>query len=153
MQETLRIGKVIITNPPSYVFFQLLLSLGISPTVAATCQFFQPWLHFGFGLWMHRELAFAFHHIKGVAEIFHSAHIRHYGLFLVDLWLILLYTFLLLLLNYFTTNLFHYWLTLLYRKGITEMLYIDVSVCKITVCSTLEKVEPQTIIRPLKVYF
>ena len=33
---------------------------------------------------MHRELAFAFHHIKGVAEIFHSAHIRHYGLFLVD---------------------------------------------------------------------
>ena len=33
---------------------------------------------------MYRELAFAFHHIKGVAEIFHSTHIRHYGLFLVD---------------------------------------------------------------------
>ena len=33
---------------------------------------------------MHRELAFAFHHIKGVAEVFHSSHIRHYGLLLVD---------------------------------------------------------------------
>ena len=84
MQETLHIGKVIITDPPSYVIFQLLLPLRISPSVAATCQFFQPLLHLGFGLWMHRELAFAFHHIKGVAEIFHSAHIRHYGLFLVD---------------------------------------------------------------------
>ncbi|CDE87555.1 unknown [Prevotella sp. CAG:891] len=27
--------------------------------------------------WMHRELAFAFHHIKGVAQIFHSTHIHY----------------------------------------------------------------------------
>ena len=84
MQDTLHIGKVIITDPPSYVFFQLLLPLGISPSVAATCQFFQPWLHLGFGLWMHRELAFAFHHIKGVTEVFHSSHVWHYDLILVD---------------------------------------------------------------------
>ena len=83
-QETFHTGKVIIPDPPSYVFFQLLLSPDIPPSIAATCQFFQPWLHLGFGLWVYCELAFAFHHIKGVAEVFHSAHIRHYSLFLVD---------------------------------------------------------------------
>ena len=83
-QETFHTDKVIIPDPTSYVFFQLLLSLDISPSIAATCQFFQPWLHLGFGIWMHRELAFAFHHIKGVTEVFHSSHVWHYDLILVD---------------------------------------------------------------------
>ena len=34
---------------------------------------------------MYRELAFAFHHIKGVAEVFHPSHIRHYGFSLLTL--------------------------------------------------------------------
>ena len=47
------------------------------------------------------------------------------------LWLILLYTFLVLLLNYFTPNLFLYWITLQCRKSVTETLYIGVSSAKL----------------------
>ena len=33
-------GRKIIADPTSYVFFQFLLSIGISPPITATCQFF-----------------------------------------------------------------------------------------------------------------
>ena len=77
---------------------------------------------------------------------------------LLWLWLILLYTFLLLLLNYFTANLFLYWTTLLCRKSVTETLYIDVSVCKVTVsCSHLQiilwKMQVSNLFKPIFMLF
>ncbi len=72
-QETLHIGKVIIADPTSYVFFQLLLSLGISPPLLRLVSSFNLDFILALDFWMHRELAFAFHHIKGSRDI-SSAH-------------------------------------------------------------------------------
>lgn len=39
-EKTFHVDEMIISNPTPYVLFQLTLSLGISPAIAATCQFF-----------------------------------------------------------------------------------------------------------------
>lgn len=75
---------MIVSSPSTYVFFQFLLSLDISPSIATIRQLFESRFHLGFGFRMHGEAAFAFHYIKGVTEILHSLNIRDYCLFLID---------------------------------------------------------------------
>ena len=63
--------------PTPYVLFKFLLPLGISPTIASGSQLLEFGFHLGFGFWVYRELAFAFHYIKEVTKVFHTLHIGH----------------------------------------------------------------------------
>ena len=45
--------------------------------IASGSQLLAFGFHLGFGFWLYRELAFAFHYIKGVTKVFHTLHIGH----------------------------------------------------------------------------
>ena len=40
--------------------------------IASGGQLLEFGFHLGFGFWVYRELAFAFHYIKGVTKVFHT---------------------------------------------------------------------------------
>ena len=74
-EKASHVRKMIVPHPTSYVFTEFTLSLGISPTIAPTCQLFQSGLHLRFGFRMYRKLAFTLHYVKGVAKVFHTSHV------------------------------------------------------------------------------